>query len=179
MKIIIDTREKNQLEFPFEFVTETINQKLPVGDYHVEFKDNYKPPLMFERKSLPDLYGTLGKGYKRFKKEIQKSKELDIKLILIIEGSLTKVSKGLARSDMKGETIVKRLFTLWVKHNLIVVFCKDRTEMARFIYETYCAIGRLIKKSKVNNAEIQDLSRSGDISAIRTKARSHNRRVNL
>ena len=41
-----------------------------VGDYAWETDSGYILPLTFERKSLGDLFSTLGKGYPRFKKEI-------------------------------------------------------------------------------------------------------------
>jgi ERCC4-type nuclease len=148
MKIIIDTREQTYLEFPFEFITEVKREKLIVGDYQAEFQNGYRPPLIFERKSINDLYGTLGKGYKRFKKEIIRAKENGIRLVIVIEGSIVKVSKGIKMSDMSGESIIKRLFTLWIKHDVYIVFCNSREEMASYIYETYCAIGRLLKKDK-------------------------------
>jgi len=155
MTIITDTREQNLLEFPFEYVTEIKRQKLDVGDYAVEYNNGYIPPLNFERKSISDLYGTLGKGYTRFKKELARAKQSNIKLILIIECSFTKVSKGYAKSNMLGETVIKRLFTLWVKYDIPIIFCNDRIEMAKIIYETYCAIGRLMKKNKVNSIKLK------------------------
>jgi len=154
MTIIIDTREQKILKFPFEYVTEIKRRKLDVGDYMVQFKNNYIPPISFERKSLGDLFSTLGKGYTRFKKEIERAKQSNTKLILIVECSLTNVSKGHARSRMAGETVVKRLFTLWVKYDLSIIFCNNRTEMSKTIYETYCAIGRLLKKEKATNAKL-------------------------
>jgi ERCC4-type nuclease len=148
MKISIDSREQSYLEFPFEFVTEVKREKLIVGDYQAEYANGYRPPLIFERKSINDLYGTLGKGYKRFKKEIIRAKENNIRLVIVIEGSMPKVAKGIKMSDMSGESIIRRLFTLFIKYDVYVVFCNTREEMASYIYETYCAIGRLLKKEK-------------------------------
>jgi len=148
MIILIDTREQSFLDFPFEFITGVKREKLIVGDYQAEFQNGYRPPLIFERKSINDLYGTLGNGYKRFKKEIIRAKENNIRLVIVIEGSMLKVSKGIKMSDMSGTLIIKRLFTLWIKHDVCMVFCNSREEMASYIYETYCAIGRLLKKEK-------------------------------
>jgi len=67
---------------------------------------------------------------------------LGIKLILAIEGSVAQVSWGTPYSQMKGSSILKIVFTLWIKHDLMPVFCADRNDMSNFIYEYYCAIGR-------------------------------------
>ena len=155
MKLIQDTREQTPLDFSgFEYITETVVEYLNVGDYTVEYSDGYRPPVIFERKSIGDLYGTLGKGYERFKKMLARADKQGISIILIIEGSLSKVAKGHRYSRvMKGYVVVKRLFSMKIKH-CEVVFCKDRVETAKYIYEYFCAIGRLkgkkIKKGVKN-----------------------------
>jgi len=175
LKIIIDTREQKPLDFPYGFVSGTLRAKLDVGDYACAFENGYLPKVVFERKSISDLFGTMGKGYERFKKEIELAKELDIRLILIVDKPLTTVLKGYEKSDILGVSIVKKLFTLWIKYDLTPVFCKDREESARYIYEFFCAIGRLtIKQDKqakqakpigTPNAKLPSVPRSSDIPA--------------
>ena len=70
MIVLIDTREQQPLEFDHKFIEGIEMTKLEVGDYAVKFKDGYSPLYFFERKSIGDLFGTMGKGYKRFKREI-------------------------------------------------------------------------------------------------------------
>ena len=142
MKIIIDSREQSPLIFPQRFVTETPVEKLPVGDYGCEFERGYQVPAIFERKSLPDLFSTLTQGHDRFKRELARAEDLGIKLILIIEGTMAQVSWGTTYSKVPGSAILKTVFTLWIKYNLMPVFCADRNDMSAFIYEYYCAIGR-------------------------------------
>jgi ERCC4-type nuclease len=142
LKIIIDTREQRPLEFEHPYITEVIRQKLIVGDYCAEYTDGHKPSIIFERKSLEDLFGTLSQGYKRFKKEIIKAKENKILLIIIIETSLTRISKGINESQRSGEEITQQLFTLLIRYRLPFVCCKDRVEMTRYIIEFYLAYGR-------------------------------------
>ena len=143
LKILIDSREQSPLEFKGINSNTILRKALCVGDYMVEFKNGYVPPVSFERKSIGDLFGTLGKGYKRFKKELDRASKNNIKLILIIEGNLSKVIKGYRYSEMKGATVVKRLFTIWIKYDLQPVFVKDRNEMSIYITEYFSAIGRI------------------------------------
>jgi len=143
LKIRIDTREQKPLEFSHPYITEIERLTCPVGDYMATYADGYTPPIAFERKSISDLFGTLTHGHDRFKREIARAKEFDIKLILIIEGSLSKVLKGVDESQVNGLTIVRQLMTMWIKHGLTPVFCKDREEMSTFITEYFCSIGRL------------------------------------
>jgi len=180
MKIIQDSREQTPLEFPYEFITEVEVAKLEVGDYACEYADGFRPPVIFERKALGDLFGTMGKGYARFKKEISKAEGLGIRLILIIEKPMSTVLKGYDRSYLSGLSIIRKLFTLWIKYDLTPVFCKDREECARYIYEFYCSIGRLkvkpTKPSKMTgttNAKLPSVSGLGDIQTGRKKRRSN------
>jgi ERCC4-type nuclease len=99
MKIIVDTREQLPLEFQHHYITEVINTKLEVGDYGCQLENGYRIPICFERKSISDLFGTLSAGYKRFKKEILRAKEAKVVLVIIIEGTLLKSSKGLTLAN--------------------------------------------------------------------------------
>ncbi len=136
------------MEFSHSYITEIKREKLDVGDYGVEFNDGYIPPVFFERKSLEDLVGSLSKGYKRFRKEILRAKESNVLLVILIEGSITKVLKGIEQSQRPGDEILQQLFTITVRHRVPFFCFNNREEMTRFITEAYLAIGRdrLIKK---------------------------------
>lgn len=118
---------------------------LPFGDYCVEHNGD-RLPVCFERKSINDLFGTMGKGYKRFKKEIMKAKEAKYIFILIIEGSLLDVWAGCNYSYLKGSSVVKKLFTLWARYDVIPVFCEDRRTCSKFVEETFYALDREWRK---------------------------------
>ena len=83
-KILIDTREQK----PLKFERETISQKLDYGDYafsHPEQTCN----CHIERKSLSDFIGTISGGYDRFINEIERAKENDAYLIILVEETLS------------------------------------------------------------------------------------------
>ena len=137
MVIYQDTREQKPLTFSsHKAVEQVIKATLPYGDYACKH-NNEKIPVVFERKSLGDLFGTLGKGYKRFKKELNRATEDGVRLVIIIEVDLLKVKKGYKHSKMKGIGVVRTLFTLMTKHHIPFVCCKNRAEMELYISEFY------------------------------------------
>lgn len=154
MIILVDSREQNPLRFKVAGSVEGVEKAtLNVGDYAVRFRDLTQPPVVFERKAMGDLFGTMTQGYPRFKKELRRAKEGGIDLILIIEGTLGDVLDGTAHSKFSGESMVQKLFTMQVRYAMPVVFSANRIEMARHIVEYFEAIGRehviLAKAKKV------------------------------
>lgn len=75
VNVLVDTREKKPLSFE-----EITIQKLDYGDYSVA---NSK--IFIERKSLSDFIGTLSSGYERFLRELERAKENNCYLIIMIE----------------------------------------------------------------------------------------------
>jgi len=140
--IIQDTREQQPLKFDHPWITEVRVEKLDVGDYACKFKDGHRPNVIFERKSISDLFGTFGSGHERFKKEIVRTQSQSLSLIIIIEGSLTRVLKGYDYSQIRGISVVYKLFTLWVKYGVMAVFCGSRREMSEYITHFYLACGK-------------------------------------
>jgi len=151
LRLKVDSREQRPLQFKKEvFRGGIISEGLPFGDYWVDLmvdKQWLEIPIVFERKALGDLFGTMTQGYERFKEEMAKAALVQVQLILIIEGSMRDVYKGFKHSQYKGESMIKKLFMLWVRYDLFPVFCNDRREMSRFIEETFSAVERNYAKS--------------------------------
>ena len=135
MIIIIDTREQK----PLEFTVPTIRECLPCGDYRAKFSDGSTSQVVFERKSINDLFSTLSSGYPRFKREIELSHELRISIIIIVEGSLRRILRGCSHSQRTPISIVYQLFTIRLRHNVETVFCQDRDEMSEYITHYFLA----------------------------------------
>lgn len=154
-KLIIDNREQLPLEFRpgvFDFID---TQYMPFADYWLEV-DGKEVPLMMERKSLGDLYGTLfSENYERFKRELQRAKDMDCHLMLLIEGSIEDVWKGYSHSSISGDTMLKKLAMMRVRYDLEVHFFNTRREMARWIEEIFSAIVR--NYTKENSETISNL----------------------
>lgn len=144
MKLVVDSRENLPLDFQVGgSITEVIVEGLPIGDYAARWEStDQEMPLVFDRKTVQDLFGTLTSGMTRFKNCIKRANENKIKLVIIIEGSLSEVLAGTKFSSVAGSTIVKTLNTLWVKYDVEHRFCNNRSEMKRIILEAFEAIGR-------------------------------------
>jgi len=97
---------------------------------------------VFDRKSIADLYGTYVKGYPRFKKCIIRAQESKTTLFVIVEGTFTEVMKGYKHSQVSPISMVRKIFTLWIRHGVQTIFTKDRKEMAQFITNFYIGVGR-------------------------------------
>ncbi|MCP3683347.1 MAG: hypothetical protein GY861_11720 [bacterium] len=137
MVIYQDTREKKPLSFTsYQQVEKVVVTGLPYGDYACKVNDT-RIPVVFERKNIGDLFGTLGKEMKRFKKELNRASKDEVTLIIIIEVDLLKILKGYKYSKMKGLSVIRTLFTLMLKHRVPFVTCKNRNEMELYIVEFY------------------------------------------
>ena len=136
MIIIEDSREQRPLKFIAPYVEYVMKSKLDYGDYACVIKDNIVP-IIFERKSLADLFGTLGNGHGRFKKELKRAEEDKVTIIILIESSYRQVLTGYARSKMSGKSVLRTLFTYMLKHGVPFVCTGTRWDSEVFIQEFY------------------------------------------
>lgn len=132
-RIIIDSREQRPLLFRMESKVDCLS----VGDYGIIFEDGYRYPLNFERKGKGDLFSTLSQGYSRFKKCIERAKEQDVKLVIVIEGTKERILKGHSHSMRNGISIVLQLETIKERYGVDHIFFKSRIAMAKYIEEFY------------------------------------------
>lgn len=147
MILVQDTREQTPLDFKdIEGIEKIEEVGLPYGDY-TAICHGCPVPIVFERKGFGDLWGTMTSGHDRFKRELQRAKDDNVKLILIIEGSYTDVWNGFERSKVDGQTMLKKLATMYVKYDLEYIFCESRRVMARRIVDTFLAVERNFSKA--------------------------------
>ena len=86
IKIYIDTREQQPLEFK-----NSEKLKLDVGDYAVG-GDNYNYTYV-DRKSFGDFCSTMTVDYKRFRRELQRCRDLGCYLFIVTESNLYKMAE--------------------------------------------------------------------------------------
>ena len=147
LTLIVDSREQNPLEFKAGVFNSIKVRGLPVADYWAELSGK-EVPICFERKALGDLYGTMTSGYSRFKKELEKAKAFQLKVVLLIEGSLRTVHGGYEYSKFGGDSMLRKLGTLYVRYDLEWHCFEDRRSMAKFIEITFDACRRNYRRKK-------------------------------
>ena len=140
--LVQDTREQKPLAFHKLDIRVKV-RKLDCGDYGFRFMDGNMSSTFFERKSLHDLFGSLTSGYARFKREIIRAQVSKRRIVIIIEGGMTRVLEGVRYSKAQGLSIVKTLFTLKVKYGVDFVFLQDRREASEYIVQHYYAEWKL------------------------------------
>lgn len=152
MTIIVDSREQRPLVFPCD----CIKKKLHVGDYGAVFAEGHLHNVVFERKSISDLFGTLTFGYDRFRREIDRAEKCKTRLIIAIEGSKEKVLKGYDHSKRDPESIIKQLETIEKKYSVQHMFFGNRVSMANHIHDVFFVeYERYLENKNANNKTIQ------------------------
>lgn len=151
MDIIIDTREQKPLSFERfgdDYIENVIVEKLDVGDYRCRYKCGHESKIVFERKSMSDLYGTLGRGNRRFKREVERAHKDRIRLVIAVEGSVKDLLRGLKYSTMKAISVLRTMLTFWIIYGVEHRLFNTREDMERYIYETYIVYGNHLDKIK-------------------------------
>ncbi len=133
MRILIDSREQR----PLTFGCISERKALKFGDYGCMFSEIYQYPVVFERKSIPDLYGSLTQGYDRLRKCFDKAEKAKFRLIIVVEGTKEKVLKGYDHSARDPETIIKQLETIQRKYAVETLFFGNRVSMANHIHDIF------------------------------------------
>jgi len=131
IKIFIDTREQQPLEFSSSELL-----KLDFGDYAVG-KEHYDYTYV-DRKGEQDFKSTLSKNnLERFKKELQRARDFDSYLFVVTEGSISSIEKhnrwSPHMSNMKYIYHNMRVLTHEFAGNCQFIFTGSRKESERII----------------------------------------------
>ncbi len=126
--IIIDTREQKPLWDPAYF--NVLLKKLDEGDYTTDELFNR---AHIERKSGIDLYGSIIQGHARFRAEIQRAIDKDLKFAIFVECPeetfYRKRFAGGYRLQAASAQLRKIIATMKEKYSLDFVWCEDRNDM--------------------------------------------------
>lgn len=131
MIIITDSREQLNLDFSKFRDVESVRTKLDAGDYSVV---GYENVISFERKSVPDLVGTLVGGHQRFLRELERMKDYEEKYILVEHSPTILYSYCVKHGwENKFNIIIQSLLAYACHYGIRIRFCKDRDDMASYI----------------------------------------------
>ncbi len=131
--IIIDSRE--QRSYTFQGIKPeppaTIIQGLKTGDYSVQGMEHL---VCAERKSLTDLFGSVGNGRARFEREMVRMSEMQYGA-LIIEAQLSTIfTNPPSRSKMNPRSVFRTLISWSQKYNVHVWPVWDREAAEKVTY---------------------------------------------
>ena len=116
--IIIDTNE--QLPYDFKSIKPqpmTERKKLKTGDYSVQGLESL---ITVERKTLVDLFGSLGNGRKRFEKEFQRMSEMKYAVLMIENDYKTMFGNPPSHSMIAPKKIFRSLLAWSQRYNVHV-----------------------------------------------------------
>lgn len=123
--ILVDSREQNPLAFTFPKIT----TGLPTGDYSVA---GLEDDFCVERKSIPDLVGSLTSGRERFMRELQRLQAYPFKRLLII-GSEEEIAKARwSHSKANPTAILHSLYSIEAR-GVPVVFTQSPSTAATLV----------------------------------------------
>lgn len=144
LKIGIDSREQQPLDFPCE----TINTKFDFGDYCFMSEEDFSN-VFIERKSIADLWNTISGGYDRFNREIKRAQNQSAYLIVLVEYGLVKAleyNRNRRLSKANAAFVFKRIRDLMQKYdNLQFAFVNSREESTQIILNI-ASLGADVKK---------------------------------
>lgn len=131
LKITVDSREQLALN-----LKDTKVEGLSFGDYAADEAITGKTRV--ERKSLSDLLGTLGKGYDRFQREIERAQTAGYNLVILVEESFSNYLSypymPHIRSKMPIEATNHNIRELCQKYpNIQFLFVAGRKEAVRVV----------------------------------------------
>lgn len=131
--IIIDTRE--QRPYTFQNIKpeppETVMQGLKTGDYSVA---GLEDRICIERKSMADLFGSVGNGRKRFEREMERLSTFDYAAIVIESDIKTWFMNPPGRSKMNPRSVFRTIIAWSQRYGVHVWPMWDRPSAEKVTY---------------------------------------------
>ena len=155
LTIYTDTREQKALSLDCNTKTMCLN----IGDYTAS-GENFSNTFI-ERKSLPDLIGTLSSGIDRFEREIIKAESLGAYIVVVIEDKYSNAinyKNSVFGQKITGQNIFFEIRRLSEKYNNIqFVFSGSRNKSADIIKKI------LLMKDQAKSLDLEYLKDIGEI----------------
>lgn len=129
--VVIDTREQRPFSFarPIKVARNRLCKvrykigTLDTGDYSIE---GHEKTVAVERKSLADLFGTLGRGRSRFQRELSRATNRDF-FAIVVESELSEILSSPPKfSKLNPLTVFHTVLSWSVKYPARWFFCPGR-----------------------------------------------------
>lgn len=142
--LVIDTRETNALfKKPYKGMIVTRNT-LKTGDYSVR---GFEDKVCIERKSIQDLFVSLGSERSRFYDEIERMKTYESK-VLLVEGKHEDCLCFKPYTKMHPNAVRASLMSIWVRHGIPIYFATNRHWAEVFVIDYLVKYYRIKREGK-------------------------------
>lgn len=144
-QIIVDTREQRPYKFQKIKPKPTIiTDTLKTGDYSIF---GYEDQFCIERKSLPDLFGSMGKGRKRFEKEFDRMSKMRFAVLMIESSYINMFRNPPIYSRMNPKAVYRSVIAWEIRYGVHVHWSENRAFAEA---ETYILIENFWKGHRKN-----------------------------
>lgn len=143
MNIIVDTREQSPLLFDkqadtrFPGIASIQFGTLQTGDYSIQgmsTPDKHQSTITIERKSLPDLFSSTGRGRDRLEREFIRMQAFTFAAIVIEADLRTIFQNPPPTSQMDPSKILRTLIAFCQRHHVHCWPCPSRSFAEKTIY---------------------------------------------
>lgn len=124
MRIVRDSREQSPFHFDgprYEGVA-LIQGTLSTGDYSIVGLENR---VAVERKSLPDLIGSISHGRARFERELQRARGLDA-FMVVVEAPFPQLAAGNYLSKMDPKAAIQSVYSFMSRYRVSFHFAESK-----------------------------------------------------
>jgi len=134
--VVVDTREQKPLWTPEK--DGVVRATLASGDYSLV---GYEERMAIERKSVADLFGSIGRGRDNFLMETRRLHEMPVSG-LVVEGTLANVNNYEYRGNMTGNHAIGVLLSWFcVNYHVPAMLCGTRT-LTRAVILAWLRMGK-------------------------------------
>lgn len=138
--ILRDTREQNPWLFEDCDCVETVMCTIPKGDYSLQGFDDPSHPnsVIVERKSSSqELIGNIGKGWDRFKRELEILSRFEYKMIVVERAANFNWLVEKKFTSLHTNFIYKRIAEIYADYNVPIYFLESRDDAQNFVYRVF------------------------------------------
>lgn len=153
MNILVDNREGKAFTFQgdrYENV-EVQTGTLSTGDYSIAGLEHR---IAVERKSLPDLIGSISRGRDRFERELQRARGLDA-FMVVVESPFSELVAGNYRSRMQPKAATQTIYSFMARYRCSFHFADNR------VWAEYATYNFLRHYARHMKQELKSLAQTG------------------
>ncbi len=138
--VVIDTREQTPLfTQSLQKGLMIVRDTLDVGDYSIR---GFEHQIAVERKTIPDLLNCLGNDRERFKRELEKLKPLEWRVITV-EGTEDELLQFHDFSLIHPETTRQSIVSINIRYGIQFYFSSKRSTIERWVLDHFIKFYRI------------------------------------